>query len=190
MREAGGGRIVNISSIGGKVALPHLLPYTMSKFALTGLSQGLSAELARDGILVTTVCPGLMRTGSHINASFKGRNQAEFAWFSISGGLPLVSIDAGRAARKIVEASRRGQPDLTITPQAKAMAMANAIVPSAVVAAMRIAAALLPGNGADATSEEHKGFESTSRLSPSLLTRLSDKAADRNNETFHRGVAR
>jgi len=190
MREAGGGRIVNISSIGGKVALPHLLPYTMSKFALTGLSQGLSAELARDGILVTTVCPGLMRTGSHINASFKGRNQAEFAWFSISGGLPLVSIDAGRAARKIVEASRRGQPDLTITPQAKAMAMANAIVPSAVVAAMRIAAALLPGNGADAASEEHKGFESTSRLSPSLLTRLSDKAADRNNETFHRGVAR
>src|SRR4051812_38145356 len=75
MRSRGAGRIVNISSIGGKVAVPHLLPYTMSKFALTGLSQGLRAELAQDGIVVTTVCPGLMRTGSHINASFKGRNR-------------------------------------------------------------------------------------------------------------------
>jgi NAD(P)-dependent dehydrogenase (short-subunit alcohol dehydrogenase family) len=96
MRRQGSGRIVNISSIGGKVAVPHLLPYTMSKFALTGLSQGLTAELAQDAILVTTVCPGLMRTGSHINASFKGRNRSEYAWFSISGALPLLSIDAKR----------------------------------------------------------------------------------------------
>jgi NAD(P)-dependent dehydrogenase (short-subunit alcohol dehydrogenase family) len=189
MRRMGGGRIVNISSIGGKVAVPHLLPYTMSKFALTGLSQGMSAELAQDGILVTTVCPGLMRTGSHINASFKGRNRNEYAWFSISGALPLVSIDATRAARKIVEACRRGRPDLTITPQAKVIAMANAIMPALMVRAMRIANALLPGPGAESASEEHKGFESTSELSPSLLTRLSDNAADRNNETFHRRLA-
>jgi len=189
MRRQGSGRIVNISSIGGKVAVPHLLPYTMSKFALTGLSQGLSVELAQDGILVTTVCPGLMRTGSHINASFKGRNRSEYAWFSILGALPLVSIDATRAARKIVNACRLGRPDLVITPHAKMAAIANAVVPSVVTQVMRIANALLPGVGAESASEEHKGFQSTSELSPSWLTRLSDKASDRNNETFQRRLA-
>ncbi|HET6962326.1 MAG TPA: SDR family oxidoreductase, partial [Terriglobia bacterium] len=60
MRRRQNGRIVNISSIGGKLSIPHLLPYSCSKFALTGLSEGLRAELAKDGIVVTTVCPGLM----------------------------------------------------------------------------------------------------------------------------------
>jgi NAD(P)-dependent dehydrogenase (short-subunit alcohol dehydrogenase family) len=72
MRHQGGGRIVNISSIGGRISVPHLLPYSASKFALTGLSDGLRAELARDRIVVTTVCPGLMRIGSPLNAAFKG----------------------------------------------------------------------------------------------------------------------
>jgi NAD(P)-dependent dehydrogenase (short-subunit alcohol dehydrogenase family) len=56
------------------------LPYCASKFALVGLCEGLRAELARDGILITTVCPGLMRTGSPRNAVFKGRHRAEYAW--------------------------------------------------------------------------------------------------------------
>src|SRR5262249_21748751 len=90
MRQRRSGRIVNIASIGGKVSVPHLLPYSASKFALVGLSEGLRAELAKDGILVTTVCPGLMRTGSPRNATFKGQNTAEYAWFSISDSLPLL----------------------------------------------------------------------------------------------------
>src|SRR5262249_52903527 len=91
MRYRGGGRIVNISSIGGKVSVPHLVPYCASKFALCGLSEGLRAELAKDNILVTTVIPGLMRTGSPPNATFKGRHREEYAWFSISDALPVVS---------------------------------------------------------------------------------------------------
>src|SRR2546430_5858539 len=79
MRIWGGGRIVNISSIGGKVAVPHLAPYSASKFALTGLSDAIRAELARDNIHVTTVAPGMMRTGSHVNARFKGKHDMEFA---------------------------------------------------------------------------------------------------------------
>ena len=51
-------RIVNISSIGGRIAVPHLAPYSASKFALAGLSDGLRAELAREKIYVTTVLPG------------------------------------------------------------------------------------------------------------------------------------
>jgi NAD(P)-dependent dehydrogenase (short-subunit alcohol dehydrogenase family) len=71
MRQKRSGRIVNISSIGGKVSVPHLVPYSASKFALVGFSKGLRAELMKDGIKVTTVCPGLMRTGSPRNADFQ-----------------------------------------------------------------------------------------------------------------------
>src|SRR5207302_995684 len=92
LRRQGEGRIVNISSIGGKIAVPHLLPYSASKFALTGFSEGLRAELLKDGIYVTTVCPGLMRTGSPRNADFKGQHRAEYAWFSISDSLPFFSM--------------------------------------------------------------------------------------------------
>src|SRR5436305_9331110 len=112
MRIWGGGRVVNISSIGGKVAVPHMASYSASKFALTGLSDSLRAELARDNIKVTTVCPGLMRTGSHVNAKTKGVHDAEFAWFAVSASMPILSMSAERAARKIVAATRRGQPSL------------------------------------------------------------------------------
>jgi len=88
MRKRRAGRIVNISSIGGKGAVPHLAPYSASKFAFTGLSDALRAELARDNIHLTTVTPGMMRTGSHVNAKFKGDHGAEFTWFALSAGLP------------------------------------------------------------------------------------------------------
>ena len=90
MCRAGGGRIVNISSIGGKLAVPHMAPYSASKFALVGLSDAFRTELARDGIKVTTVTPGLMRTGSQLNATFKGNHGAEFTWFSLSGGVAAL----------------------------------------------------------------------------------------------------
>src|SRR5437016_396384 len=102
MRGRKRGRIVNITSIGGKVSVPHLLPYSASKFALVGLSEGLRAELARAGIQVSTICPGLMRTGSPRHAFFKGRHRAEYAWFSISDSLPLTSISAESAAGEIL----------------------------------------------------------------------------------------
>src|SRR6201982_336127 len=107
MRVWGGGRIVNISSMGGKVAMPHFAPYSASKFALTGFSDAIRSELARENIHVTTVAPGLMRTGSHVNAQFKGEHDAEFGWFAAASGMPLISMNAERAARKILAACRR-----------------------------------------------------------------------------------
>lgn len=115
LRERGEGRIVNISSLGGNLSVPHLLPYSASKFALTGWSEGLRAELARDGIAVTTVCPGLMRTGSPRNAFFKGRHRAEYAWFSLGDALPFTSMSAARRAadrRRLPAWRRRTGADL------------------------------------------------------------------------------
>src|SRR5438477_9287722 len=115
MRARRCGRIINICSIGGKVAVPHLVPYCASKFALTGLSDALRAELARDNIYVTTVCPGLMRTGSPRNAFFKGQHRAEYTLFKLSDSTPLAAMDASRAARRIVLACQRGQSEVNLS---------------------------------------------------------------------------
>jgi NAD(P)-dependent dehydrogenase (short-subunit alcohol dehydrogenase family) len=108
MRARRSGRIVNITSIGGAVAVPHLLPYVCAKFAARGLSEGLRAELAGTGISVTTVLPGLMRTGSAVNALFKGDRAKEFAWFALGSATPVTAMSARRAARRIVRAAARG----------------------------------------------------------------------------------
>jgi len=179
MRDAGGGHVVNISSIGGVVAPPHMLPYVTSKFALTGLSLGLRAELAKDGIVVTTVCPGLMRTGSPVHASFKGDRAAEYAWFAVADATPLLSAGAERAARRIVRAVERGEAFVTVTPAAKLAEMAQGLAPGAVARAMQLANGLLP-RGTDARSSE--GRDARPARMPGWLTALSDAAARRNNE--------
>jgi len=145
MRERGAGRIVNVTSIGGKLSVPHLSPY--SAFALVRLSEGLRAELVRDGILVTTVCPGLMRTGSPRNADFKGHHQAEYAWFSISDALPLVSMDAERAARQIVAACARGEPEVTLSAPAKLAARVQGLAPGLVSEVLGLVNRLRPAPG-------------------------------------------
>ena len=115
MRRRKSGRIVNISSIGGKISVPHLLPYSASKFALVGLSEGMRSELDKDNMYVTTVCPGLMRTGSHVNAKFKGQHRAEYTLFSIGDSLPFTSTDAETAAKQIVTACKYGDAELVIS---------------------------------------------------------------------------
>src|SRR5881628_301624 len=157
MRTWGGGRIVNISSIGGKVAVPHLAPYSASKFALTGFSDAIRAELARDNIHVTTVAPGMMRTGSHVNAKFKGRHDAEFGWFAASAGAPLISMNADRAARKILAACRRGQPSVTLTFAARMAILGNALFPNLTGYWMKIVNRFLPKAGSDEGNELRAG---------------------------------
>jgi len=181
MRKWGGGRIVNISSIGGKVAVPHLAPYSASKFALTGFSDALRAELARDNIHVTTVAPGMMRTGSHVNAKFKGKHDAEFGWFTASAGAPLISMNADRAARKILAACRRGQPSLTLTFAARTAILGNALFPNLTGYWMKIVNRFLPGAGNDQGNELRAGSQ-LRRVTPQWLTRLADRATTRNNE--------
>jgi NAD(P)-dependent dehydrogenase (short-subunit alcohol dehydrogenase family) len=182
MRRQGEGRIVNISSIGGKIAVPHLVPYCASKFALTGLSDGLRIELVDKGIVVTTVCPGLMRTGSPVNAMFKGKRPQEYAWFAISDSLPLASIDAVRAARQIVAACRRGDAELIITVQARLAVLARDLAPELLADAMALMNRLLPGPTTPEGDRARPGHESESRWAPSPLTASTYDAANENNE--------
>jgi NAD(P)-dependent dehydrogenase (short-subunit alcohol dehydrogenase family) len=181
MKREGGGRIVNISSVGGKLSVPHLLPYCASKFALTGLSEGLRAELLKDNIFVTTVCPGMMRTGSHINAYFKGHHRAEYAWFSIGNGLPFISTSAQSAAAQVIRAVRRGDAELIITLPAQLATKFNGLFPGVTADMMGVVNRLLPGPNGNGAAKI-AGRDSRSWMTPSFLTVLSDKASKPNNE--------
>ena len=182
MRARRCGRIINICSIGGKVAVPHLAPYCASKFALTGLSDALRAELARDNIFVTTVAPGLMRTGSHLNAKFKGQHDVEFAWFSVSSGMPLISMNGERAGHKILAAARRGQPSLTLTFAARGAIVANALFPNVTGHAMKIGNRFLPRPASQADANDVCAGYQARRITPKWMTELADRASAKNNE--------
>ncbi len=179
--RARGGRIVNISSIGGMMAVPHLAPYSASKFALVGLSDSLRAELGKDNIHITTVTPGMMRTGSHVNAKFKGDHAAENAWFSLSIGLPIVSIDAERAAAKILVACRRGQPSLTMPLSARAGIIGNAVFPNLTGHAMKLVNRFLPKPVGPEGDQLLSGWQSRSPEDRKLAG-PAEKAVEKNNE--------
>ncbi len=181
MKKRGAGKIVNISSIGGKMNVPHLAPYCASKFALVGLSGAMRVELAKDNIDVTTVCPGLMRTGSHVNAVFKGKNTLEYAWFSISDAFPLASIGADDAAKQIIEACRRGDAEAIISIQAELAAKMNALFPELVSELSGLVNQILPSAGGIG-EDRALGKDSTSFASPSFLTAAIDEKSHQNNE--------
>lgn len=175
------GRIANITSIGGKVAIPHVLPYDCAKFAAVGLSQGTRAELASHGIKVTTVVPGLVRTGSPPNASFKGKASLEYTWFALGSATPLTATSAERAARRIVRAVRRGEAEVTLTWQAKTLRLAAGVLPGAVSDVLSVVDRLLPGPGGIG-GEQVPGYEVANTLTRSPLALLMHRAAARNNE--------
>jgi short-subunit dehydrogenase len=182
MRARRAGRIVNVSSFGGKVAVPHMLPYVTGKFALVGLSNGLRAELARDGVVVTTVCPGLMRTGSHLHAEFKGRHEEEYAWFAIGNGIPGFSMSGGAAARQVVAACARGDAEVVLTLPAKLAVAAQAVAPTLTANVLALANRYVLPDAGGIGPARRTGAESRGKTPP-VFTALSDRAAAANNET-------
>jgi len=186
MRRQGHGRIVTITSIGGKLGVPHLLPYCTAKFAAVGFSEGLRAELGRGPVTVTTVVPGLMRTGSHLRARFTGRAGEEFTWFGLGASLPLVSMDAERAARQIVAAVRRRRAEIILTPAGQVVSRVSGIAPGLTSDLLHVVQRLaLPAPAA----AEGDGGTPGDQLNPALsqkafdrLTTLGRVAASRFNE--------
>ena len=180
MLSRGDGTIVNIASIGGKVAVPHLLPYTASKFAVTGFSQGLHAELRAKGIHVLTVCPGLMRTGSHLNALFSGDAPREYRWFSLLANLPGVSATAQQAARKIVRAVISGSPEIAITPQAIVASRVSQTLPGLTACLVSATNRLLPNSGLNVSAARRGGEVRDLELTPA--SKIGWRAAQRYNQ--------
>jgi NAD(P)-dependent dehydrogenase (short-subunit alcohol dehydrogenase family) len=143
MRGGRSARIVNIASIGGRIGVPHMAPYCVSKFALVGFSETLRAELLKDGIYVTTVCPHLMRTGSYRNVTVRGRHHREAAWFALVSAMPLLTLPAPRAARIIVEACRQGRAHVTPGWPAQAAEVLSVLAPNLFAALTALAAKMV-----------------------------------------------
>lgn len=182
MRWRGEGRIVNIASLGGKVAVPHMAPYSASKFALVGLSEGFRAELNQHGISVTTVCPGLLRTGSVGKAIVKGQHKKEYAWFTIADSLPLLTLSAETAARQIWNACRRGDGEVILSLPAKLLATFHGLFPSTATDVLGWVNRSLPEAAGPAGNRRRSGAESESALTQSWITGLTRQAAEENNE--------
>jgi NAD(P)-dependent dehydrogenase (short-subunit alcohol dehydrogenase family) len=192
MRGQRHGRIVTIASIGGKLSVPHLLPYSTAKFAAVGFSEGLRAELGRGPVMVTTVVPGLMRTGSHLQARFTGQAGKEFTWFALGASLPLVSMDAERAARQIIGAVRQRRAEVILTPAAQLISRIAGLAPGLTSDALHLVQRLaLPAPAGPPTDHAQDSGEGTpghalnpavSRKAFDRLTALGRAAASRFNE--------
>ncbi len=182
-KNATGGRIIHMSSVGGRIATPHLIAYNASKFALSGFSQGMRVELEKDNVLVTTVYPWIMRVGSLRNATFKGRHRAEYAIGSIMNANPLLSDDPERAANAMIASMKRGDSQATLW-LSKPTVLLDTLLPELSKDAMCIANRLMPGMDGDDSigTESRKGHESESALSPSWLTSPLDKASEKHGE--------
>lgn len=182
MRERRRGTIVNITSVGGLIPAPHLAPYVAAKHALLGYSRAMHNELARDGVRVTTVVPGLMRTGSPRNVSVKGNAKAEYAWFKISDSLPFTSVSASRAAAQIVDAAEHGDAELQITLSAKVGVRVQNVFPNFSAGFATLLNRMLPRSAGRSPDDVRFGYESESAATRSPLTALTDRAARENNQ--------
>lgn len=173
MRAQGSGWIVNIDSIGGRVSPPHLLPYNAAKFALRGYSEGLAAEVAKDGIEVITVLPGLMRTGSPLHALFKGRRAGEFTWFGIADSIPGLSLSAPDAARQVVAAVRLGKREVTLGLPAQLGGLVHDLWPGGTIAALELVNRLMP-RYEGTPNEAHQGLNVKGRAVRPLQRAIAD----------------
>jgi NAD(P)-dependent dehydrogenase (short-subunit alcohol dehydrogenase family) len=185
LRRRGRGHIGTVTSIGGMVSPPHLLPYATAKFGAVGFSDGLAAELQGTGVTATTIVPGLMRTGSHERAHFTGSPDREFAWFGPAASLPGLAINAERAARRMVDAVLAGKPMLMLSPLTHIGVRVHGLMPATTTRVMGLANRLLPSTPAGGAIETIEGREAQSRLDSTVVNTLTTwgrRAAQRFNE--------
>ncbi|MGW7516125.1 SDR family NAD(P)-dependent oxidoreductase [Streptomyces sp. NPDC054796] len=183
-----GGRLGLVGSVGGLLPVPHLLPYSCAKSAVGALAEGLRTEQAEHGVSVTAVRPGLMRTGSHLQAEFGGDADREYAWFATLAGLPLLSMNAERAAERIVSAVERRRTRLVLTPAAKLGGKAYGLAPVLVTRVNSVVARLLPdaapgGGGTVKGALVARGEGAGRTRWQAALSALNDRASRRFNET-------
>ena len=103
MRKVGGGRIINVTNLGGRTPGPSSMPTSISRAAGIAITKGLSKDLAKDNILVSTVCIGLIKSGQH-QRRFDSRVQTD-------PGLSIDTFYDQLAEGRSVPLGRVGEPE-------------------------------------------------------------------------------
>ena len=112
--------IVNISSIAGKRGIPARSEYSASKFAVQGFSEALRAELAKDGVDVLIVCPGLTQTNFSKNMlEQKAKVQLDH----------LRGMTSEEVAAATLQSIEKGKHEVCLTLQGKLMALVSRFLP-------------------------------------------------------------
>lgn len=138
---AGAGRLVNVSSMGGKLAIPYNSGYVASKFALGGLSNALRLELARAGVSVTLVCPHWVVSEFHESYLDRDGQQKGPAGRAL---YTKRTMTADRCAQITLEAARRRKREVLMGPakpvlwlQALSPALADRLIQGAFMRSVR-----------------------------------------------------
>jgi len=181
MKQRTSGNIVNIISFGGKVAVPHMLPYTASKHALAGFSEGLRVESRKHNVTVTSVYPGPLRTGSHVNVTYKGQNEKEAAWFSTTASTPVLSMQAERAASQIINGFKQGRAQVVMPLLTELQIKAAALAPAIAQEFLVLVDKMMPAPGGIG-KQSASGKESGAVESDTEMRATGQGAATRNNE--------
>ena len=191
MLEAGAGRIGVVSSIGGVVSVPHLLPYSVAKFGAVALTEGLQSELSGTGVTATTIVPGLMRTGGHVHAQFVGDASKDYACRSHPAPHCRCSRSppSARPAGSSMPCSPV-DPQVELTPLTWVGRRVHGLAPGSTSRALGLVARALPRGGTAAPSisrgtRSRGGAHARRALGSRIVDAVSvlgDRAARRLNE--------
>lgn len=117
MRAAGGGHIVNTSSMGGLIGLPGLSPYSATKAGVVALSESLRAELADHGIGVSVLCPGGVRSRLwRTSRAVRGLSDTDVPPDDISGQSATASMMPEEVGRRVLDAVLANEPYIITHP--------------------------------------------------------------------------
>ena len=102
MKQQGGGRIINITNIGAKQPAARSMPTTVTRAAGLAMTKALSKEFAPDGILVNTVCIGLVRAGQHERTAAARGIDVEELYETLGRNVPLGRVGKAEEVANVI----------------------------------------------------------------------------------------
>lgn len=128
------GHIVNLSSIAGLAGMPYQTAYCASKFAVRGFSEALRCEVHGQGVGVTCVHPGVVRTNIMTSAEAMGTERRDM----LAGLMAKHVVSPAWVARRIVSAIQRNTPILRVCPESHLLDWTRRATPGLLAGAMRM----------------------------------------------------
>lgn len=127
-----GGHVVNLASLAGYVAPADMSVYATSKFAVLGFSESLRADMAREGIGVTAICPGVIHTGIIAATIMEGDANVARTRSKVESFYAKRNYGPEKVAKAILDAVRGNDAVRPVSPESWAMYYAKRLAPGVV----------------------------------------------------------